>query len=336
MGLRGLFDDIVALLLTPIRWIVYGLDWLIGRIESIIGQRRMPYFFVLPNMLIFFIFVLTPVLLNFWFGFTAGNSILPEQRPWVGTENFQRLSTCADYLNYKTCREEFFWRAVGNSAIFVVFEVAGMVLMALVIALALNRDIRLRGFFRSAFFYPVLLSPVVVALIWKWILQERGGLLNSVLQLLGLKSISFLTDAGWMMFWVIFVSIWAQVGFYALILLAGLQAIPPSLYEAAKIDGAHEGQSFRSITLPLLRPTLLVVLVLSLIRGAQSFDHIFVLSGGGPGTATVLMVQYIYRTAFEPPNNWGLGAAASLVLAAVLAVLTLGQLYLNRRQTEAI
>jgi alpha-1,4-digalacturonate transport system permease protein len=208
--------------------------------------------------------------------------------------------------------------------------------MALIIALALNREIRMRGFFRSAFFYPVLLSPVVVALIWKWILQERGGLLNSVLQMIGLKPILFLLDAGWMMFWVIFVSIWAQVGFYALILLAGLQGIPPSLYEAAKIDGAHERQSFFNITLPLLRPTLLVVLVLSLIRGAQSFDHIFVLTGGGPGTATVLLVQYIYRTAFEPPNNWGLGAAASLVLAAVLAVLTLGQLYLNRRQTEAI
>jgi len=334
--LRAALNRIMNILLAPFIWIVYGVDWLVSRIEGIIGSKRMPYFFVVPNMLIFFLFILAPVLLNFWFGFTGGNSILPENRPWVGAENFQRLAQCGDYFNYLSCREDFFWRAARNGIIFVGFEVPSMVIIALAIALALNRQIILRGFFRSAFFYPVLLSPVVVALIWKWILQERGGLLNTIIQLLGGQPISFLIDPTWMMFWVIFISVWAQVGFYALILLAGLQGIPPTLYEAAKIDGASDRESLFKITLPLLRPTLLVVMVLSLIRGVQAFDHIYVLTGGGPGTATVLMVQYIYRTAFEPPNNWGLAAAASLVLALVLGALTMAQLYLNRNQTEAM
>ncbi len=118
-----------------------------------------------------------------------------------------------------------FWRGVYNTIFFVVFQVGSMVLFALITSLVLNRKIRGRGFFRSIFFYPVLLSPVVVALIWKWILQ-RNGVLNAGLNAMGQDSILFLLNAQWATFWVIFVSTWAQMGFYTLILLAGLQAIP--------------------------------------------------------------------------------------------------------------
>lgn len=324
-------------LLAPVRWAILGVDFLIGRVvERVIGHQRMPYFFVLPNTLIFIAFIAIPLMLNFYFALTTGNSILPQNRPFVGLDNYQRIFTCESIFAPLTCREDVFWRAVFNTITFVIFEVPATIIVALLIALALNRQIMFRGFFRSAFFYPVLLSPVVVALIWKWMLQERGGLLNTIIGLFGGKPISFLLSPQWMMFWIVFVSVWANVGFYALILLAGLQSIPPSLYEAAKIDGADEVQAFRKITFPLLGPTMLVVLVLSLIRGVQMFDHVYVLTGGGPGTATVLMVQYIRRTGFEPPNNWGLAAAASLILAGVLVLLTIAQLVANRRQTEAI
>jgi alpha-1,4-digalacturonate transport system permease protein len=324
------------LLSLPLMGALYLLDAVIGSIERLIGHKRMPYLFVLPNMAIFAIFILLPLLLNFFFAFTGGTSIIPENRPWVGLGNFERLFACEDITNVSTCREDVFFFAVRNTFLFVIVEVPSMVVLAMLIALALNRDIRLRGFFRSAFFFPVLLSPVVVALVWKWMLQTRGGLINTLLGFFGIAPIEFVLDGNWMMFWSIFVSVWAQVGFYALILLAGLQGIPPVLYEAAEIDGASELQRFWKVTLPMLRPTLLVVLVLSLIRGVQMFDHVYVLTGGGPGTATVLTVQYIYRTAFEPPNNWGMAAAVSLMLAAVLAMLTVIQLILNRRQTEAL
>lgn len=321
---------------APIIGALYVLDVIIGSLERLIGHKRMPYFFVLPNMLIFVIFVLLPLILNFLFAFTGGSAIVPENRPWVGWGNFERLFACNNIWDISTCREDVFFIAVRNTFLFVIVEVPSIVILSLLVALALNRDIRLRGFFRSAFFFPVLLSPVVVALIWKWMLQTRGGLINTLLGFFGVQPIAFVLDGNWMMFWSIFVSVWAQLGFYALILLAGLQGIPPVLYEAAEIDGASEVQRFWKVTLPLLRPTLLVVLVLTLIRGVQMFDHVFVLTGGGPGTATVLTVQYIYRTAFEPPNNWGMAAAVSLMLAIVLAVLTVIQLILNRRQTETL
>lgn len=329
-------NRLIALVMLPINIVVYAIDAVIGGFEKLIGSKRMPYFFMAPNMLIFVIFILLPVILNFAFGFTIGDTIRLSDRPFVGWDNFEKLLTCGNYLDVKTCEQDLFWRAFRNSGIFVAIEVPLLVLAALGVALALNRQIIARGFFRSAFFYPVLLSPVVVAIIWKWILQDRSGLLNTVVKLLGGTPLQFLTgDSTWAMFWIVFVSVWSQVGFFALILLAGLQSIPPVLYEAATIDGATAWGTFTGVTLPLLRPTMLVVVVLALIRGVQAFDVIFVLTGGGPGTSTLLMVQYIYNTAFGM-YNWGLAAAASLIMALVLAVLTLAQLFLNRNQTEAI
>jgi alpha-1,4-digalacturonate transport system permease protein len=164
---------------------------------------------------------------------------------------------------------------------------------------------------------------------------QREGVLNALITALGGEKVLFLLDPTWAVFWVIFVSVWAQMGFYTLILLAGLQAIPGELYEAGEIDGTSTVQAFRYITLPLWMPTMFVVLVLSLIRAVQVFDQVFVLTGGGPGTATQYIVQYIYDTAFANQiARRGLAAAASLVMGAVLLVLTLIQLRMGR-ETEA-
>jgi len=175
----------------------------------------------------------------------------------------------------------------------------------------------------------------VVALIWKWILQ-RDGVLNAAVTMLGGQKIIFFVDPSWAMFWAIFVSIWAHMGFYTLILLAGLQAIPRDLYEAAAIDGTKPMRVLLRITLPLLWPNMIVVIVLALIRGVQTFDEVFVLTGGGPGTATLMVVQYIYETAFaNQAQNFGLAAAASVVLGVVLFALTLLQLGFSRRKAGA-
>ncbi len=319
----------------PLEFILNAVDFILIRLQRVIGFKRMGYFFVLPNILIFGIFILFPMLLNFYFGFTSGASILPENRAWVGTENLAKLFDCSDYLNVQTCSEDLFWRALYNTAFFVVGQVLVMVGFALLTALVLNqKNIKGRAFFRGIFFYPVLLSPVVVALIWKWILQYEFGLLNAFLVGLGFERTPFLLNVSWARFWVIAVSVWAQMGFYTLILLAGLQSIPTSLYEAASIDGANSAQGFFKITLPLLMPTMVVVLVLSLIRAVQVFDQVYVLTRGGPGTATLYIVQYIYRTGFVQ-QRYGLASAASLVLAAVLMVLTLGQLRLGRESEVA-
>ena len=310
-------------------WVLGIGDYIFEPIQKRVGHVRMAYIFVLPNLLVFGIFILLPMLLNFYYGFTSGESILPENRQFIGTDNLEKLLSCEDYREPNTCDEDLFWHGVMNTGLYVVSEVTLLVIFALTTALALNSNIVARAFFRSVFFYPVLLSPVVVALIWKWLLQQ-DGLLNAFIVSLGGERAPFLLDGSWSQFWVIIVGVWAQMGFYTLILLAGLQSIPADLYEAASIDGANAIWTFRSVTLPLLMPTMFVVLVLSLIRAVQVFDHVYVLTNGGPGTATLFIVQYIYRTAFSN-RNFGLAAAASLLLALVLLVLTVVQLRLGRR-----
>jgi alpha-1,4-digalacturonate transport system permease protein len=289
-------------------------------------NRSTPWFFLTPNLVIFGVFTFLPIAINFYYAFTGGVQLYPRDRPFVGFENLATLLDCGNYLDPSTCKRDLFWRAVWNTAKYSLFQVSLMVLFSMITALVLNRKIIGRGFWRGVYFYPVLLSPVVVALIWKWILQ-RDGLLNGVMAAAGHQPTLWLAEAGWAFFWVIFVSIWAHMGFYTLILLAGLQAIPADLYEAAQLDRASPWRSLMRITLPLLMPNLLVVLVLAAIRAVQTFDEVFVLTGGGPGSATTFVVQFIYQTGFqEQVRLYGLAAAGSLLLAVALIVLTLIQL----------
>lgn len=313
-----------------------AVELVLNPLQRLIGINNMGYVFLLPNMLIFSIFVLFPMLLNFYYALTGGTQLFPQDRTYVGLQNFQTLFDCQNFLDPNTCNEDLFWRAIYNTSFFVLFQVGGMVIFALITALILNRSIVGRGFFRSIFFYPVLLSPVVVALIWKWILQREGVLNAIITNTFDIEPILFLLNPNSATFWVIFVSIWAQMGFYTLILLAGLQSIPPDLYDAGAIDGTSGWQSFRFITLPLLMPTMFVVLVLALIRAVQVFDQVFVLTGGGPGTTTQYMVQYIYDTGFSNQiQQFGLASAASVVMGFVLLVFTLAQLRLGRSSEYA-
>lgn len=315
-GVYGLVMNVIGVVMEPL--------------QRLVGVRRMPYAFLLPNLLVFGIFVLFPMTLNVYYAMTSGTELYPQDRPFVGLDNFERLLTCTNYADPNTCLEDRFWRAARNTGVFVAFQVSGMVAISLLTALVLNRRIVARGFFRSVFFYPVLLSPVVVALVWKWILQ-RDGLLNALLVALGREPVPFLLNGSWSMTWVILVSIWAHMGFYTLILLAGLQSIPTELYDASAIDGASRRQAFRHVTLPLLMPTMMVVLVLSVIRAVQMFDEVFVLTGGGPGSATLLLVQYIYTTGFAAQTQrFGMAAAASVTLGVVLLIATLIQLRVGR------
>lgn len=314
----------------PTNAILNLFDLIMGPIQRRIGVRGMAYLFVLPNLLIFGIFVLFPLVLNFYYAFTTGAALFPQDRLFVGPQNFQSLLQCGNLFDPNTCQQDLFIRAALNTVGYVVVQVVVMVSISLLTALILNRKLAARGFFRSVFFYPVMLSPVVVALIWKWILQP-SGLLNGVVTSLGGSATNFLLSADWARFWVVFISTWAQMGFYTLILLAGLQAIPHELYEAASIDGANNQSSFRTITLPLLMPTMLVVLVLVLIRTVQAFDQVFPFTAGGPGTATTYLIQYIYQIGFaQTPGQYGLAAAASILLGVVLLVFTLGQLRMGR------
>jgi alpha-1,4-digalacturonate transport system permease protein len=294
-----------------------------------LGMSRLGWLFVGPNLLVFGLFTFLPILINFIYAGTGGVKLMPFDRPFTGTENFGILLECRDYFDIQSCRKDIFWRAMFNTAQFSVVQVVLMVFFSLLTALVLNRKIIGRGFWRGVFFYPVLLSPVVVALIWKWLLQSQG-VFNAGLVAVGAAPVNWLLNRQWAFFWTVFVSIWAHMGFYTLILLAGLQAIPKDLYEAAEMDAASPWRTLYRITLPLLMPNLIVVLVLAMIRAVQIFDEVFVLTGGGPGSATTFIVQFIYQTGFaEQIHLYGLAAAASLILATGLILLTLAQLKLT-------
>ena len=323
-------DRLSAVAAWPVLLIFKLLDYPLSLVQRIVGVKGMPWIFLLPNLAFFGLFVVIPLGINFAFSFTGGPELFLSDRVYTGTEQYAFLLDCETFGDPITCREDRFWKGLYNTAIFIIFQVTFLVLFSMITALILNRKIRARGFFRAVFFFPVLLSPVVVALIWKWVLL-REGILNAFLVSIGMDKILFFVSPEWSMFWAVFVSIWAHMGFYTLIILAGLQAIQPDLYEAAEMDGTSTERVFWRITLPLLWPNLLVVVVLALIKGVQIFDEVFVLTGGGPGTATQLIVQYIYNTGFtEQVQNFGLASAASMVIGGVLFVLTMTQLAATR------
>lgn len=322
--LPGMLVSLPARLVEPI----------MSGVQRLVGIRRMPWVFLIPNLAAVLLFALLPVLINVYYSFTGSDRLYPQERPLVGTSNYETLLQCQNYLDAATCNRDLFWRAVHNSLIFVPTQVVIMIGIALVTALCLNRDIRGRGFFRGVFFFPVMLSPVVVALTWQWLLQ-RNGAINAMLESVHLPTVNWMVYASTAFPWAVFVTVWAHMGFYTIILLAGLQSIPRDVYEAAKMDSASPWRSFSRITLPLLKPVLLVVFILCVIRSVQTFDELYVLTGGGPGSATMLMVQYIYEIGFAvQPRNFGLAAAASLLLGIVLLIFTALQMGLSRRSRD--
>jgi len=323
-------DKLVRFLWSVASLPARGMEPVMAGLQRALGVGRLPWVFLLPNLTIIAMFSALPVLINILYSITGSDNLYPGDRHFVGLSNYETLLSCESYLDPSTCSRDLFWRAVRNTLVFVPIQVTVMVAFALGTALALNRKIRARGFFRGIFFFPVMLSPVVVAMTWVWLLQ-RDGALNGMIGAIGFDRVSWLTDSARAFKWSIFVTVWAHMGFYMIILLAGLQSIPADIYEAAKMDRATPWRVFRRITLPLLKPVLLVVFILAVIRSVQTFDEIYILTGGGPGSATKLIVHYIYETGFAVmPRNYGLAAAASLLLGLVLFIFTAIQMRLSK------
>jgi alpha-1,4-digalacturonate transport system permease protein len=286
------------------------------------ARKIAPYLFVLPNLAIFLTFTIWPALNGL--NISLYDSSNGRTFTYVGLDNYSRI-----------VNDETFSTVVRNTVIFVVCFVVLVTALSILVAVALNAQVRGKGFFRASFFLPVLLSPVVVGLIWNWALNRQVGLVNTVLATFGLGQPGWLVEGGLAMAATVFVAIWIHLGFYTMIVLAGLQGIDPTVYEAARVDGASAWQTFRRITLPLLRPTTLVVVILATINGFQAFDFIFTLTGGGPVGATTLIVQFIYEQAFESPIRYGLASAAGVMLFVVIFGVTAIN-YLTGRRREAL
>ncbi|WP_115788279.1 carbohydrate ABC transporter permease [Arthrobacter silvisoli] len=285
-------------------------------------MRLVPYLFLLPNMAIFGVFTVWPAINGF--NISMYSSSNGRTFRWEGAGNYQRILT-----------DEDFWGIVRNTVVYALSFVLLSVVVGVMLAVLVDQQRRGRTFFRSVFFIPVLISPVVAGLVWNWMLERQNGLINTFLGSLGIPEIPWLVDNNLAMVVVIGVGTWMQVGFYMLILLAGLQSIDPSVYEAARIDGASRWRQFISLTFPLLQPSILVVVVLATIHGFQAFDFIYTLTGGGPVGATTLIVQFIYENGFVSPIRYGVASAGSVLLFCAIFGLTIVNWMIGRKREAA-
>jgi multiple sugar transport system permease protein len=273
---------------------------------------------VLPSVLFFCVFVLYPVGNAFYVSFTSWDLVSPPR--FIGLRNYQRLLTDAGFLHSA-------WVTVYYSAVLLFFELP----ISLGLAVLLDRKIKGRAFYQAVIFSPAVLTLVVVALLWRVVLAPVGGLFEVFTAPFGLTGVQWLNDRNLAMPAVIMVSLWKNVGYYMVIFLAGLQAIPSSYYEAARLDGASSWALFRHITLPLLRPFLLFVTVVSVIKASQAFSLFYALTNGGPADATKVVPYLIYDTAFGF-NRMGYASAMAMLMFVALLILTAIQFRLLRPQ----
>jgi len=242
-----------------------------------------------------------------------------------GAMEFVGLSNYVDQF-----RSPDLWISLRNTAYYTVLTVPGALVVGLLVATGVNK-VRGKTFYRLLYFMPAVTSPVAVAVVWITVLNGDYGLLNGTLQsLFGIQGPSWLTDARFVIPAIALLGIWLQLGYNMVLFLAGLQSIPASYSEAARIDGANSVQVFWYVTLPLLSPTILFVTVITMIVSLQVFDQAFVMTNGGPDKASYTMVFHLYQLAFVD-FRFGASSAAALVLFAVILVLTLLQLWFQRR-----
>ncbi|MBD2086978.1 sugar ABC transporter permease [Trichocoleus sp. ST-U3] len=270
------------------------------------------WIFLTPALILLGLFLLWPIAYLFYLSFTTGSFTSAGVR-LVGLRNYWRLMLSPD-----------FWQVLGNTAYFTIATVIPSLVIPLGLAVLLNRAFALRGILRTAYFIPSIVSLVAAGLGFRWLFQTEGPV-NAFLNAIGIEPISWLGSTFWAMPVLILLSIWKQLGFNMVVFLAGLQAIPPSRYEAAELDGANSWQQFWYITLPGLRPTLIFATVTTAIFTLRSFEQVYVITGGGPLNSTNLLVYYIYDQAFAQ-FDFGYAAAAATVLLAVTLVLVYFQL----------
>lgn len=274
--------------------------------------RKWLLVFLLPSMTGFLIFVLTPILASFGISFTDWD--LLSSIHFVGLKNY------IDIL-----KDASFWQSFRNTLGFIVGYLPLVTIFGLAAALLVNSKIRFKSFFRGVYFLPVVTSWVAVSLVWKWLFNPSYGLLNYLLSLINIQGPQWLDDPRTAMIAIILTSVWKDIGFIMVIYLGGLQGIDLSYYEAAQVDGASPWQQFWKITLPLLKKTSFFVLTISLINSFQVFDQVNIMTGGGPGNATSVVVQSVYNHAFRY-FQMGYATAESWILFLVIFVVTIIQM----------
>lgn len=283
-------------------------------------EARAAYLFILPVTLGLLVFTFLPILYAFRVSFQDFQLLSPVT-PFVGLDNYRAI------LN-----DPLFFISMRNTLVYTAMVVVLLTLVALGLAILVKQEIRGVGFFRTAYFIPVVTSLVVVSTVWK-LIYNSNGLLNSILREIGIGAQPLLNSTTQALPALAVMAVWKEVGFAMLILLGGMQAISQDIYDAAKIDGANRLQGFWYITLPLLRRVMLFVVVITTIAGFKAFTSIYIMTSGGPADSTNVIVFHIFREAFRY-YDMGYASALSFVLLLIVLVITLVQFRLLRSEVE--
>lgn len=285
------------------------------------NQTVIAYLFILPAVIGFVVFFAVPAVRSLLISFTQWNLLTPAKN--VGLQNYQQLFNDAN-----------FWQSMGATVLYVIGNIPVQTVLALFIAVMMDR-LRHSAWLRGVIVLPWLMSNVVVALLWLWLFDPTLGIVNVIYQALGIPPEQYLGTGSQAIFAIAFINIWRWTGYNAILIFAGLKAIPEPLYEAARIDGANEWTQFTLITVPLLRPVLGFILVTSVIGSFQIFDTIAITTKGGPAGATRVILYYIYDLVFDRGFQMGLATAASVVLFLILITITIIQFrVLRANQSE--
>lgn len=284
-------------------------------------QRVMAYLFLAPALILFLVFVVLPAAIALFLSFTSYDIVSTLR--WVGLANYQKLLD-----------DDIFFLTLRNMAYYALLFVPSMVSLSLLLALALNRPVPGMKVFRTLYYLPMITSSVAASTVWVWLLQKDYGLVNQVLALFGIAGPAWLASSDTAMLAVVVVTLWQGLGGNIIIYLAGLQGIPPVLYEAALLDGANAWQSFRYVTWPSLRNTTFFVSTMSLIGAFQLFDQAFVMTAGGPGQSTLTTVFYIYQVGFQQ-LRMGYASALAFVLFVIILAVSFANMRVNRETTLA-
>jgi len=282
------------------------------------SRRAATAVFLLPSMVGILVFCLLPIVMSLFYSF-HDYDLLAGSMDYLGLKNFSRILSGREFP-----------QVLGHTLTYLGLYLPLILIASLGQALVLNRSFKGRGLLRTVFYTPVITSWVAVAVVWTWVLSGRYGLMNQALLLIGIKGPAWLNSPQWAMPGIVLTAVWKDTGYYALLVLAALKSIDPALYEAASIDGAGPARRFLGITLPLISPTLFLLVVINIIYGLQVFESVLIMTDGGPGGATTVFLERIFKYAFRQ-YKMGMASAYSWILFVIILLFTLLQFRLQKR-----